>query len=137
MLANIAVENGSWSDIMREVQEQSWKWLQNGKNCRCCKENTTLLTQTPGAELCCNGFTRFDSKCICRKNDMSIKIKVMRPGQISRAADTTLKQNLLSTLGNYEFNGRAFFICKVHRRSGNCQEHNVLEIAQRLMICLN
>ena len=41
--------------------------------------------------------------------------------------------NLLSTLGNYEFNGRAFFICKVHTRSGNCQEHNVLEIAQRLI----
>ena len=68
-----------------------------------------------------------------QKNDMSIKMKVMILGQISKVVDTTLKQNLLSTLGNYEFNGRTFFICKVHRKSENCQEHNVLEIAQRLI----
>ena len=63
------------------------------------EEDHILNVDSRNTKLCCKRFTRFDFECIYRKNAMAIKIKVMRPDQISRAVDATLK-NLLSTFVN-------------------------------------
>ena len=63
---------------------------------------------------------------------MAIEMEVMRPGQIVRAVDATLK-NLLNTFANQGFNGRKLFICEVIKDFKICQEHTLLEVHKDLM----
>ena len=62
---------------------------------------------------------------------MAIEMEVMRPGQIVRAVDATLK-NLLNTFANQGFNGRKLFICEVHKGFQNLSRAYFAGSAQRL-----